>query len=218
MNSIYKKLRLVIVIVSITTGLCFSGCNNKQNSIQNNTNVKEYIKIYIDKDTSDYSTTAIESRNHEMPDVLVMQFKFRIMSTPPLPIPKEPIILNRCEIIENPYEGSAIYSVGSDINGFYLQDNKKIEFPIKLCPYNPVSGILKHEQTIDSKTLKFLKSRFKDINHLKSKEVFQTLLENNLNLCNDKSKTEQIFQLIFYSENKNSFTRDVVYPYTNYCR
>ena len=223
MRSIYKNFRLVIIMVSITIGICFNGCNKKQNTNKDqvsNAYVREYIKIYIDKDTSDYSTTVIESRNPEMPDILVMQFKFKIMNTSPLPIPKDPIALNRCEIIENPYAETASSSIDykGNPNGFYSIDGKKIAFPIKLYPYNPVSGILKHGQTIDSKTLGFLKTRFKDLKKLKSKEVFRALLENGLNLCNNKSLTEQVFQVVFYSENQNSFSRDVVFPYTNYCK
>jgi len=223
MKSTIQYFRIIIAITAITICTSFFGCNGKQNSTNDKPSidtVKEYIKVYVNKDTSDYSTSVIESNNPEAPDVLIVQFRVKFMNITEVPFPKKPVVLEQCEIIENPYEEAAQFSLDykGNPNGFYFEDGKKMNLPLNLYPYQSVSCILKHGQTIDSKTLGFLKSRFKDLKSLKSKEVFQALLENGLNLCNDKAKTEQIFQLNFFSGNHNSFTRDVVFPYTNYCK
>ena len=221
-----QKRNLSAIVIVLAVIMVFSlSCTNVQNEKQKSSkdsDSTEIIKIYVARDTMNYTTSVIESHNVEAPDVLGVQFilKFMNISQPPSAMEK-PVILERYEIIENPYESAAPYSIDyvGNPNGFYSQDGKKLEFPLKLNPYEKVSCILKHGQTIDLTTLHFLKSRFKDLKNLKSKEVFQSLLENGLNLCNDKYNTGQVFQVIFYSKNKNYFfTRDVEFPYSNYCK
>lgn len=180
----------------------------------------EFININVLKDTSDYTTSVIESNNVEMPNLLLVNFKLEIMNVANLDVSKIPIIINNFEIIENPYENGAPYSYGkfpNNQNGLFVSDTIKIKFPVKLIPYQPLYCIIKHGQTIDSETLEFIKTHFKDIKKLKAKEVFKALLDNGLNLCND-STTEQIFQLQLFSTRYNTFTRDFVFPYTNYCK
>ncbi|MFH2141874.1 MAG: hypothetical protein ABIJ97_05595 [Bacteroidota bacterium] len=201
----------------------FTSCENPSSLLSDKiseTKVQEFLKIYIDKDTSNYMTSVIESNNPEAPDVLVMQFRFKIMQLTQEYDTKDSVNLVKFEIIENPYKEEAQFSIDyeGNQNGLYSEDGKKLEFPLLLKPYLAVNGILKHGQTIDKATLDFIKSKFSDLNNIKSNEVFQALRENGLNLCNDKVLTEQIFQLNFYSERGNLFTRDVWYPYNNYCQ
>ena len=219
-NSLNIIKKTVVVIIAIFCIFLIS-CNETNKKINIKSENSEYIKIYLTKDTSKYLTSVIESHNPETPNVLVVNFKIKMLNiTGVPPFPKNPITLNHIEIIENPNEESAEYSIdyNGNLNGLYDSLNYKLKLPIKLFPYNSFYCVLKHGQTIDNETLEFLKSNFKDLKNLNSKEVFDAILLNGLNLVNDKSITEQVFQLKFYSERNTVFSKDVVFQYNNYCK
>ncbi len=223
MKTLKPKRLFILSFTGLFLIILFSSCKNDQTKsvIKNSSeNAQEFLKIYVERDTTDYLTSVIKSNNPEAPDVLVMQFRFKIMQVTKEYNAKDSINLVRFDIIENPYMEEAQFSIDyeGNPNGLYNEDGKKLQFPLLLRPYHAVECILRHGQTVDSTTLDFLKSKFTDLSNLKSKEVFQALLDNGLNLCNDELLTEQVFQLNFYSERGNLFIRDVWYPYNNYCR
>ena len=223
MKTLKPKRLFILSFTGLFLIILFSSCKNDQTKsvIKNSSeNAQEFLKIYVERDTTDYLTSVIKSNNPEAPDVLVMQFRFKIMQVTKEYNAKDSINLVRFDIIENPYMEEAQFSIDyeGNPNGLYNEDGKKLQFPLLLRPYHAVGCILRHGQTVDSTTLDFLKSKFTDLSNLKSKEVFQALLDNGLNLCNDELLTEQVFQLNFYSERGNLFIRDVWYPYNNYCR
>ncbi len=179
----------------------------------------EYLKITAVIDTGNYITSLIPSVNPEVKDVLEVQYRLKIMNVTVNPTQVDTIVIDKLIIIENPDEDAASYSYGfeDNPNGLYDESGKRITFPVNLLLYDPLNCILKHGQTIDKATMDFIKGKFKDISKLNSKEVFKALIENGMNLQNDKTMQGEIMQLEFYTTKDNIIYKDILFPYNNYC-
>ena len=200
------------------TCILFSSCQPKEDKQEVNITAPEFLKIAVVMDTSDYVTSVIPSNNIEANDVIIVQYRLKIM-TLTQDIEGDAIVVNKMEIIENPYKDEAPFSIDYHgcPNGLYTESGEPLTFPLNLSPYNPLFCILTYGQTIDKKTLEFIKGKFKDLYVISSKEIFGLLIENGINLQNDKMIPGEEFQLRFYTSKGNTLRRDIFFPYNNYC-
>lgn len=205
---------LLLWIVSSSLSSCSSEVKKEEPS-----RTIEHLKITAMIDTGNYVTSLIPSVNPEVKDVLEVQYRLKIMNVTVNPAQVDTITIDKLIIIENPDEDSAPYSYGfeDNPNGLYNESGKRITFPVNLLLYDPLNCILKHGQTVDKTTMEFIKSKFPDISKLNSKEVFNALIENGMNLQNDKTMQGEIMQLKFYTTKGNIIYKDILFPYNNYC-
>jgi hypothetical protein len=212
-----NKLTIFVLIISAIT---LYSCQPNKVEQEVRIPVPESLKIAVVMDTSDYTTSVIPSSNPEAPDVLVIQWKVKITNITQDPATGDTVVVDKIEIIENPYLDEAPYSIDfeGNPNGIYSVAGEVLSLPIILAPYTPITCILKHGQTLDQATMEFLKNRFPDFSNLSSKEVFRALTENGYNLQNNKLLQGEEFQVKLYSIKSNIFVRDILFPYNNYCK
>jgi hypothetical protein len=210
----HPTTKILFILSFIGFLLFFFSCNEKPHTVHSN----EILQIQCRIDTSNYQTTVIESVNPEQSDVIFVQYNLKLDNYSKL-YDTTSITLSNMIIIVNPYDNTACsVDFPGNQNGLYDENGQKLNFPITITPYGSLSCILKHGQTIDKTTLEFLKNHFEDISQLNAKKVFVALINNGLNLQNDRTLRGEEFQLRFNTSKQNQIIRDLSFPYNNYCK
>ncbi len=190
--------------------LLVAACNNNQPAdIKNDANdsIVENVTIEVETDTSDYFTSIIENNNPEGHHVIVVQYRVSLTNEDS----ENSIRLTDIVIIENPQENTAKYSIEYEDSqdGLYNENNEKLEIPFVIEPGEKFSCILKHGKKISHGILEFLKDESNDMTSLSHKQILEALKNKGLQLIDGNNESEQLFQLILYSENQNKFEKKI---------